>query len=76
MTPDEIKKEFKAIREKQRRLIGEYRNLESRIDFLEKITQENNGGVEASTNRIKLHLYKQNLRTGKAKLLDALNLKN
>lgn len=74
MTPNDIQKEFKALREKQRRLLKEFRILENRIDELEKITQENKGEVEVS-DKMLLHIHKLNLRNGKAKLLEALKSK-
>lgn len=64
MNLSDLNREINAIKEKQRRLMRDFKVLEDRLKVIENITQENNGGVEAS-DKYALHLMKLNIRNGK-----------
>lgn len=65
MKISDTKKEINAIKEKQRRLLREFRVLDNRVELLEKFAQENKKGEVEVSDRLKLHVMKLNIRNGK-----------
>ena len=65
MKSSDLQKEINAIKEKQRRLLREFRVLDNRVELLEKFAQENKKGEVEVSDKMKLHIAKLNLRNGK-----------
>ena len=65
MKISDAKKEINAIKEKQRRLLNEFEQLDKRVELLENFTQENKKGEVEVSDKMKLHIAKLNLRNGK-----------
>lgn len=65
MKISDTKKEINAIKEKQRRLLNEFKQLDKRVELLENFTQENKKGEVEVSDKMKLHIAKLNLRNGK-----------
>lgn len=65
MKSSDLQKEINAIKEKQRRLLNEFKQLDKRVELLEKFAQENKKGEVEVSDRLKLHVMKLNIRNGK-----------